>query len=550
MNQPHDSEAYDLRLASVLAELTDRLQRGEHVDLDEIQRSHPDLAADLGELWGAVLVADVAGSESVVLENEKTSTAPSFESSFDLPCEFADYVLEEEVGRGGMGIVFRARQTSLDREVAVKMILSGTFATKSERERFRAEAEAAARLDHPNIVAVHEVGEHGEIPYFSLRYIAGMTLAERLRMKPMPARDAAEILAKVARAVDCAHQCGVLHRDLKPSNILLDEAGEPYVTDFGLAKRDNDANVTRTGAVIGTPAYMSPEQASGNRNAIGPASDIYGLGAILYYMLTGRPPFQADSPVDVLLLVREQDPIRPRIVNPRADRDLEMIALRCLQKPSDLRYRSAAMLADDLEAYLVDEPLAVRSGRLVQVLSRAFRETHHATVLENWGLLWMWHSLVLLGVCLLTNGMQWLGTAQRWHYVVLWTLALWAWGGVFWLLRRRMGPVTFVERQIAHVWLASLVGIAALFPLEWYLQLETLTLSPIIGVVGAMTFIIKGGILSGLFYVQGVALLCTSVAMLLVPEYAHAIFGFVSAACFFFPGLKYHRQRLRNVAKT
>ncbi|MEO1972510.1 MAG: serine/threonine protein kinase, partial [Pirellulaceae bacterium] len=171
-------------------------------------------------------------------------------------------------------------------------------------------------------------------------------------------------------------------------------------------------------------------------------------------------------------------------------------------------------------------------------------------VLENWGLLWMWHSLVLLGVCLLTNGMQWLGTAQRWHYVVLWTLALWAWGGVFWLLRRRMGPVTFVERQIAHVWLASLVGIAALFPLEWYLQLETLTLSPIIGVVGAMTFIIKGGILSGLFYAQGVALLCTSVAMLLVPEYAHAIFGFVSAACFFFPGLKYHRQRLRNVAKT
>ncbi len=550
MNQPHDSAAYDLRLASVLAELTDRLQRGEHVDLDEIQRSHPDLAADLGELWGAVLVADVAGSESVVLENEKTSTAPSFESSFDLPCEFADYVLEEEVGRGGMGIVFRARHTSLAREVAVKMILSGTFATKSERERFRAEAEAAARLDHPNIVAVHEVGEHGEIPYFSLRYIAGMTLAERLRMKPMPARDAAEILAKVARAVDCAHQCGVLHRDLKPSNILLDEAGEPYVTDFGLAKRDNDANVTRTGAVIGTPAYMSPEQASGNRNAIGPASDIYGLGAILYYMLTGRPPFQADSPVDVLLLVREQDPIRPRIVNPRADRDLEMIALRCLQKPSDLRYRSAAMLADDLEAYLVDEPLAVRSGRLVQVLSRAFRETHHATVLENWGLLWMWHSLVLLGVCLLTNGMQWLGTAQRWHYVVLWTLALWAWGGVFWLLRRRMGPVTFVERQIAHVWLASLVGIAALFPLEWYLQLETLTLSPIIGVVGAMTFIIKGGILSGLFYAQGVALLCTSVAMLLVPEYAHAIFGFVSAACFFFPGLKYHRQRLRNVAKT
>jgi serine/threonine-protein kinase len=547
MNQPQDSKAHELRLAGVLADLTDRLQRGEQIDLDEIQRSHPDLAEGLGELWGAVLVADVVGSDSIPFENEGVAAA-NFKSAFNLPCQFDDYLLVEEVGRGGMGIVFRARQLSLDREVAVKMILSGTLATPLERARFRAEAEAAARLHHSNIVTVYEVGEHRETPFFSLRYVEGQTLAERLREGLATARETATILAKVARAVEFAHQAGVLHRDLKPSNILLDKSGEPYVTDFGLAKRDNDVTVTRTGAVIGTPAYMSPEQAAGDRRTIGPASDIYGLGSILYHMLTGRPPFQAASPFDVLLLVREQDPVRPRVVNPLADRDLEMIAMRCLQKPADLRYRSAGRLADDLEAYLNDEPLAVRSGRLLQVLARTFRETHHATVLENWGLLWMWHSLVLLGVCLLTNVMHLVGTAQRWHYIVLWTLALWAWGGVFWLLRRRMGPVTFVERQIAHIWLASLVGIAALFPLEWYLDLETLTLSPIIGVIGAMTFIVKGGILSGLFYVQAIALLFTSAAMAMFPDFAHAIFGLVSAACFFLPGLKYHRQRLRNVA--
>jgi hypothetical protein len=541
---PEDLNSRDLQLAEVLGELTDRLQQGDPVDIEEIRRTYPDLADDIADLWGAVLVADVAGSDaSPVTEDSGTS---SFDSSFDLPCQMGDYLLEEEVGRGGMGVVFRAQQISLGREVAVKMILRGDLASQVDRNRFRAEAEAAARLEHPNIVQVYEVSEHGESPFFSLRYIEGQTLAEQLRDGPLTAREAARILAKVARGVEFAHRAGVLHRDLKPSNILLDESGEPYVTDFGLAKREADATLTRSGAVIGTPAYMSPEQAVGSRNNVGPASDVYSLGSILYHMLTGRPPFQAASAVDVLLMVREQDPAPPRVVNPRVDRDLEMIALRCLQKPPDLRYRSAAGLADDLEAYLNDEPLAVRSGRLMQVLARAFRETHHATVLENWGLLWMWHSLVLLGVCSLTNVMHLRGNVGRWNYIALWTLALWTWAAVFWLLRRRMGPVTFVERQIAHVWFASMVGIAALFPLEWYLEFDTLTLSPIIGVIGSMTFIVKGGILSGLFYVQAFVLLLTSVAMVMLPDFAHIIFGWVAAACFFFPGLKYYRQRIRN----
>jgi serine/threonine-protein kinase len=297
--------------------------------------------------------------------------------------------------------------------------------------------------------------------------------------------------------------------------------------------------------VLGTPAYMAPEQAAGARGEVGPASDVYSLGAVLYHMLTGRPPFQAASAVDTVLLVLEQDPVPPRMLNPKVDRDLEMIALKCLQKPPDLRYSTAAALADDLEAYLNDESISARSGRFVQVLSRWMRETHHATVLENWGVLWMWHSLALLVVCLLTNALHWAGDENRWHYFLLWTVGLGAWAAVFWLLRRRMGPVTFVERQIAHVWAASMIGVAMLFPLEYLLARPVLSLSPLLGLVNGMVFLVKAGILSGVFYVQAIALFLTAMLMAIYPDWAHVIFGVVSAACFFFPGLKYYRQRIR-----
>jgi serine/threonine-protein kinase len=424
------------------------------------------------------------------------------------------------------------------------MILSGQLASDADRNRFRAEAEAAAGLDHPGIVPVYEVGHvHGR-PYFSMKHVQGRTLAQRLAAGPLPPRDAARILGQVARAIDAAHRRGVLHRDLKPSNILLDDDDQPHITDFGLAKlQAQPLALTRSGAVLGTPAYMAPEQAAGARGAIGPATDVYSLGCVLYHMLTGQPPFVADTPLDILLQVLEQDPVPPRLLNARADRDLEMVALRCLQKPPDLRYPTAAALARDLEAYLQDEPISARSGRFGQIMARMFRETHHATVLENWGLLWMWHSLVLLIVCLLTNLLHWWGDENRWHYMGLWTLALWTWAGVFWLLRRRMGPVLFVERQIAHVWAASMMAIAALFPIEWSLGLPVLSLSPVLGVISSMVFLIKAGILSGVFYLQAGVLLATAAAMAYWPRAAHAIFGLAAAACFFLPGLKYYRQR-------
>jgi hypothetical protein len=539
---------FEERLALYVSELSDRAQRGESIDLEAECRAHPEFAAELRELWGVIVVARVAGTGSsrsdVTLPLDVPTDYPS--GTLSLPCRFGDYELREEIGRGGMGVVYRARQASLGRDVAVKMILRGNLASEADHERFAAEAQAAARLDHPGIVPVYEVGEVNGRPYFSMKYVSGTTLAQRLADGPLPPREAARLLSTVARGIHFAHMRGVLHRDLKPSNILIDTDGEPHVTDFGLAKQiEAGETLTKTGAVLGTPAYMAPEQAAGQRGQVGPASDVYSLGVILYHMLTGRPPFQAASPAEMVLLVLEQDPVPPRMLNPKADRDLEMIALRCLQKPIDLRYPSAAALADDLDAYLNNESISARSGRFAQVLAGLMRETHHAAVLENWGLLWMWHSLALVVACFATNLLELAGDRDRLHYFLLWTAGLGAWAAVFWALRRRMGPVTFVERQIAHLWAGSMICIALLFPLEAWLGLDVLKLSPVLGLITGMVFLAKAGILSGEFYVPAVALFVTAGLMAYFPRYAHFIFGIVSAACFFFPGLKYYRQRLR-----
>jgi serine/threonine-protein kinase len=537
-----DPEAHEQLLADLLARLADEAMAGRTVDIQAVCRQHPELSDELRALWGTAMLAETVGNQAQQPARDEAGSL-----AFELPHRFGDYELLKEIGRGGMGIVFLARQLSLNREVAVKMILRGRLASAAERDRFRAEAEAAGGLDHPGLVPVYEVGEIDGHPYFSMKYVHGRTLAQRLADGPLPPREAARILAEVSEAVDSAHRRGLLHRDLKPSNILLDEEGRPHVSDFGLAKQVTDAvSVTRSGAVLGTPAYMAPEQAAGMRGEVSPASDVYSLGSILYHTLTGRPPFQAASPVDTVLMLLEQDVVPPRVINPRADRDLELIALRCLQKPPDLRYPTADALARDLAAYLKDEPISARSGRFTQVLALLIRETHHATVLENWGLLWMWHSLVLLVMCALTNALRYWQFEERWYYIVLWTLGLGTWAAVFWWLRRRVGPVTFVERQIAHVWAGSMIAIGLLFFVEILLDLPVLTLSPVLALIAGMIFMVKAGILSGSFYFQAVVLFLTTPVMALFPSVAHLIFGAVCGACFFIPGLKYYRQRIRG----
>jgi formylglycine-generating enzyme required for sulfatase activity/predicted Ser/Thr protein kinase len=284
---------------------------------------------------------------------------------------FGDYELIQEIARGGMGVVFKARQLSLNRIVAVKMILAGTFAGPDDVQRFRTEAEAAAQLDHPGIVPIYEVGQHEGQHYFSMGFVEGTSLSKKVAQGPLPAPEAAEIGRTVAEAVQYAHDKGVIHRDLKPGNILLDKDGKPRVTDFGLAKvMGSSSDLTGTGQVLGTPSYMPPEQAAGKVSAVGRLSDVYSLGAVLYCVLTGRPPFQAATRLETLIQVQNQEPVQPRQLNASIPLDLNTIVLKCLEKDPARRYEDDKNVADELQRFLNGEPIVARP---IGVVERSWR---------------------------------------------------------------------------------------------------------------------------------------------------------------------------------
>ncbi|HEX5269519.1 MAG TPA: protein kinase, partial [Gemmataceae bacterium] len=291
------------------------------------------------------------------IPNERTE-AGTKKSTFP---RIPGYEFLEELGQGGMGIVFKARQITLDRVVAVKMILSGDLAGTQELTRFRNEAEAVARLQHPHIVQIHEIGECEGRPFIVWEYVEGGTLASRLRGTLMPPPEAAALIELLARAVHVVHQCGIIHRDLKPANVLLTTAGTPKVSDFGLAKKvDDSAGPTRSGVVLGTPSYMSPEQARGEAKKVTVTADVYALGAVFYEAITGRPPFRAATVAETLRQVIEEEPVAPRRLNPSLPRDVETACLKCLRKDPGQRYGHAAALADDLRRWLDGEPILAR----------------------------------------------------------------------------------------------------------------------------------------------------------------------------------------------
>jgi serine/threonine protein kinase/WD40 repeat protein len=377
MNQDPTLAPSNPSLSAVIADYLEAVDNGQVLDRDGLLLRHPALAEPLRAFFAdhdrmARLAAPGRAADPVVAAAE--TLAPGEAAVDSTPPRvryFGDYELLQEIARGGMGVVFKARQLSLNRLVALKMILAGQLASAADVERFRREAQAAANLDHPNIVPIYEVGDHEGQQFFSMKLVEGGSLAEQLATvlkghgwQSVGSRDVqrrvGQLLAKVAQAVHHAHQRGILHRDLKPGNILLDAGGEPLVTDFGLAKRvHGDGGLTQSGAVVGTPGYMAPEQALAQKD-LSVAVDVWSLGAILYELLTGQPPYQAATPVDTILRLLHQEPEPPRRRNPALNRDLETICLKCLQREPQKRYASAEDLAADLRRWLQGEPIAAR----------------------------------------------------------------------------------------------------------------------------------------------------------------------------------------------
>ena len=539
----NQSEQREQQFARIFSQLVEEVASGASLTLTDACHQFPEFESELRQLWGTFVVTRAAGAIS--LSELDTETKPSF-SQIKPPFPFADYEVLEEVGRGGMGIVYRARRKDDDQQVALKLILNIDFATPEVRQRFNQEAQAAAALEHSNIVPIYDIGEFEGMPYFAMKLIDGQTLQELVLSQSVPAERACQLMIKICDAVSYAHQHGILHRDIKPSNVLIGPKEEPWLADFGLARFScGSLNLTHTGMIIGTPAFMSPEQAASQLSLLNEKTDVYGLGALLYFMLTRHSPFDEGAAAATLMSVIEQDPRAMRDLNPEVPRDLERIVMRCLKKSQSLRYGSAKSLSADLEKHLDNAPVVTAPQRFRLALGTAMGETRHADTLNNWGIIWMWHSFILLFAGITTHINLSYGTGDRYE-LILWSGKIILWMTVFWQLRRRMGPITSVDRQLAHIWGAVFLMIITINILEASLDLQPSILSPLWSMAFAAAFLIMASVLSGRFYLQAITLTLTSIVMWLYPSSAMLNFGIVASICFFVPGLIHYRRRRSN----
>jgi serine/threonine-protein kinase len=451
---------------------------------------------------------------------------------------FGDYERLELSGRGGMGVVYKAWHRRLNRWEAVKLIRAGELAGPTDLARFRLEAEAAAILDHANIVPVYDAGEVNGQPYLAMRWLDGGSLSTQLADFPSSPRSAALLVVKVARAVHYAHQRGILHRDLKPANILFDQAGEPHVSDFGLAKRlDADDGLTQAGAVAGTPEYMAPEQARGEKD-VTIAADVYGLGALLYTLLTGRPPFTGPNRMEVLRQVVSSPPTALRALNPATDTDLEAVCLKCLEKEPQERYLSAEALADDLARYLRGEIVSARRPGLWDWLRQAMRTRPRPAPDYAWPLL-LWQGLILLTVHAATFGLVQAGQSARGVWAA--QVAGWLGGGlaVWWYEVRRFRWLSETERHSVMIGVGHLLATIclALALLPWSPDAparEALGLYPALAGVSGLALFVLGATHWSRFYLIGLGMMALAPVMARWPDAAPLVYGGTVAACLWY----------------
>ena len=476
------------------------------------------------------------------------------------PQAFGGYELLNEVARGGMGVVYRARQRELNRVVALKMILAGRLANAEEVLRFRTEAEAAARLQHPSIVAVHDIGEIDGQHFFTMEYIEGKSLAELVSHGPMPQRVAARYVKLIAQAVHHAHKQGIVHRDLKPSNVLIDLEDLPHVTDFGLAKRlGADSAKTRSGAVLGTPSYMAPEQAEGRLKEIGPATDVFSLGAILYELIVGRPPFRGDTPLETILQVVNNDPAPPSSVSPAVDHDLETICLKCLEKDPTLRYLGADQLAADLQRYLEGESIEARSFNVLDRLTRMLDRSRYDGSFHAWSSMLLWMAAVIaIEHVLVFLLIQWrqpqmLVFSARFIQFVLLALLF------FWHRGTRMLPTTPAERELWSIWIGYFLAYGGTVVTTRVLRvmevieegnvatryLPELLPYPFIAMMSGVGLFAMGANYWGRCYALALAFFALGIAMPLRLEWAPLGFGMLWSLTLLMLGLHLRRQMRR-----
>ena len=426
MTSPDDDDPGPLREAELLDELLTAIQRGDATRRDELLEQSPWLRDVVGCLSALdrLMPPQVAPEFAPTMLGTGSSTPALNARPMEGSGVFGKYDLLGEVGRGGMGVVYKARQRDLNRIVALKMILASEWASAEEIRRFQAEACAAARLRHRNIVAIHEIGEQLGRHFFAMDFVEGESLSAIVARGPLAPEQAARWMVSIAQAVEHLHSQGIVHRDLKPSNVLIDSAGEPIVMDFGLAKIfDSDDGATRSGAILGTPSYMSPEQAAGRNSLISTRSDIYSLGAMLYEMLSGRPPFREATPLDTLVQVIEGEPTLLRRIVTTIPRALELICFKCLEKDPARRYASAAELAADLTRFLQGEPVEAHHGGLCQSVERWVRRQPSLAV----------HLAAIS--CVLVIVQMWYWTTETdpvAHALVMFVLGLWWLSSVLW----------------------------------------------------------------------------------------------------------------------